>query len=96
MIKTHAIINCDPLNKLLTNTTLRNYSNSENTGKPLENNSPCPRHTRDVYLDISLKEPKVSLCEKRYKSSARPPCVSMQRCKCVEVHRSGERTPSGP
>ena len=24
------------------------------------------------------------------------PAFSMQRCKCVEVHRSGERTPSGP
>ena len=24
------------------------------------------------------------------------PAFSMQRCKCVEIHRSGERTPSGP
>ena len=24
------------------------------------------------------------------------PAFSMQRCKCVDIHRSGKRTPSGP
>ena len=27
---------------------------------------------------------------------ARLPCVVLQRCKCVDIHRSGERASSGP
>ena len=30
------------------------------------------------------------------KLSARPPCISMQLCKCMDVHCSGARMPSGP
>ena len=34
--------------------------------------------------------------DKRRKLSARLPCVVLQRCKCVDIHRSGERASSGP
>ena len=34
--------------------------------------------------------------ETKVESSTRLPCVILQRCKCVDIHRSGERASSGP
>ena len=37
-----------------------------------------------------------NILRQKLKSSARLPCVVLQRCTCVDIHRSGERVSSGP